>query len=126
MNVRGIKDRDFKTLAKWVPDWHELKNLGPHGIAVEQNGKLLLALWYIPTAATWFLIEGLVKQPALDQQTTNRALDLAVAKAFELGKRDGFKSWLGLSGRPKLVKKFKERYGAQEANNNVTVVVSKL
>jgi|TARA_R100000656_G_scaffold49484_3_gene39899 hypothetical protein len=120
LNIRKLKDEDYKTLELWWnawPDWPApskelLPEEGRSGLMVEKDGRSIVAGFLYLTNSKGVLLEWIISDPEYRNEDRKKAVELLINTAETVSKDLGYKYMFSI-GRNKQLMEMHKKLGWQ-------------
>tara|TARA_R100001244_G_scaffold38406_1_gene34780 strand:- start:2022 stop:2429 length:408 start_codon:yes stop_codon:yes gene_type:complete len=93
LNVRNLRDEDYKTISKWWKQWQwpviPKYNLPPTGLIVEKDGVSIVSCYIYMTNSPGALLEWIVSNPDYRDKDRQQAIELLITTAEDILKKEG-------------------------------------
>jgi hypothetical protein len=116
LNIRRLKESDWKTLVQWWDEWPEwvnppkdfLPDNGIGGLMVEKNNLPIVAGFIYFTNSKGALLEWIVSNPKYKERDRKEAIELLIMGAEEVCKAQGFKYMFTIGRNKHLIETHKK------------------
>ena len=93
LNVRRLRDEDYKTISQWWAKWKwpviPKENLPPTGLIVEKGDVSIVSRYIYITNSKGALLEWIVSNPEYREEDRSKAIELLIVSAENMLKDQG-------------------------------------